>query len=338
MIIPFYKYNSDLAESRKLLYLRYMNRFVPKSAKMAVLVVFCCVTFGSAAQPYLTDSSQWYSVRKQVMFNPTISQYAFTYTHRYFYVKGDTLINNLTYKKIVQLNKYCGFQIQGPNQPTPCPSEPFIGGNLTLMREAGQTWYHWNGIKDTVLYRFNMAKGDTFYYNPWIPGGALIVDTVLQNYNNTGRKLFQLKDPMFPNAPPSNNYSGIIEGVGPTCGFLSWLFFPFETDESLVCYSALPTSSYGCLSNLFVGMNELGMDRNKAKLFPNPAGQTLMIDAPDFSTGARLIIYDALGKAVLREENFSGQNTIDISLLAQGLYLAEIKSGAQSKTFKFIKE
>jgi hypothetical protein len=75
-------------------------------------------------------------------------------------------------------------------------------------------------------------------------------------------------------------------------------------------------------------------DNNSAKIFPNPAKDLLTIELPDYSNPVSCLrIYNSVGTIVFQKNKFSDRETINISQLPPGVYLATLNSYWQ----KFIK-
>jgi hypothetical protein len=73
-------------------------------------------------------------------------------------------------------------------------------------------------------------------------------------------------------------------------------------------------------------------------IYPNPVRTTLNISFPEGITNANLTLYNVIGSEVLRAAVSVSKNSIDLSQLARGMYIANIESGNKSNSFKLIKE
>ena len=69
-----------------------------------------------------------------------------------------------------------------------------------------------------------------------------------------------------------------------------------------------------------------------AKVYPNPAQNSLNIDATESTT---IHIVDLLGKTIYTQQLNLGANTIDICSLTNGVYMLQTEKG---ETIKFVKE
>jgi CubicO group peptidase (beta-lactamase class C family) len=74
-------------------------------------------------------------------------------------------------------------------------------------------------------------------------------------------------------------------------------------------------------------------ERNKIAIGPNPATNTISISNIE-SEKYSVEIFDMIGNSIIKVSN---QSAIDISFLASGIYLVNVRQGNQSQTQKFIK-
>jgi serine protease AprX len=75
------------------------------------------------------------------------------------------------------------------------------------------------------------------------------------------------------------------------------------------------------------------------KIFPNPVQNILQIDFPKNNKSAMLIIYDVLGKQVVKAFIEQDDNQINLEYLPSGIYILKLKGYNQNvNTFKLIKE
>ena len=134
------------------------------------------------------------------------------------------------------------------------------------------------------------------------------------------------------NAP---NYQWFLNDI-PLAGDTNQVIYP--TDEGY--YSVAITGEDGCssFSNAVywtLGLTESGIDN--LKVFPNPTTNQLNIQSPQINIDAiRILTIDS--KLISRETINSKYHTVDVSSLATGSYLLEIKTKKGVKTIKFFKE
>lgn len=77
---------------------------------------------------------------------------------------------------------------------------------------------------------------------------------------------------------------------------------------------------------------------SNVKLFPNPAQNTVNLQTTNTTYPIRANIYDLSGKQILSRQYYSDTNTIDISALAGGLYIAEISNANGTVKQKLVVE
>jgi hypothetical protein len=137
----------------------------------------------------------------------------------------------------------------------------------------------------------------------------------------------------------------INEKFGPLNGFIhiGGGLFNNMIDETLpqqlLCYesSSFPfyqfDSSFDCRNNLFTQI-EINSKNEQTLVYPNPANETIQIDLKDNSEqGSEIIIYDLLGKEVLRKYLFTSSCIISISGLKDAVYFYSLVKINQAKEF-----
>jgi hypothetical protein len=81
-----------------------------------------------------------------------------------------------------------------------------------------------------------------------------------------------------------------------------------------------------------VGIKQLAVNSNQIAVYPNPAGNYIMITSTqDIS---EIKVFDVLGKGVLNTK----EKEIDVSNLQAGVYFIQVKASDKTYTAKFIKE
>ena len=73
-------------------------------------------------------------------------------------------------------------------------------------------------------------------------------------------------------------------------------------------------------------------------LYPNPVTTQINISFPKSIENAELSLYNILGERVLQTQISAVKNTIDVSGLTSGMYIAAIESNNKKTSFKIIKE
>ncbi|MGZ4033518.1 MAG: T9SS type A sorting domain-containing protein [Bacteroidia bacterium] len=92
----------------------------------------------------------------------------------------------------------------------------------------------------------------------------------------------------------------------------------------------------GCSTS--TGINNLTMD-NSISIYPNPASENITINFTSSSKNNSLKIYDVTGRLVKNISNVkSGESSINISDLKNGLYLLNLQEGNNYLTKRFVKQ
>ncbi len=108
-----------------------------------------------------------------------------------------------------------------------------------------------------------------------------------------------------------------------TAGYLTAL--PWQKDGT----SSFVNDATGCPTLSVAGQNELTFD-----IYPNPAKNRIYV-ASNLQE-SQIQVYDITGKLVLKTQMQFGENAIDISAMAPGVYLARILAEGKSQTKKLI--
>ena len=128
-----------------------------------------------------------------------------------------------------------------------------------------------------------------------------------------------------------------------------WQALPNATAEEIKQYVRMSASQY-TTPDFFLGYGipnlqlalEIGLALQEeeileANVFPNPVNDVLHIKVPSEAENVSFIIFDVLGNRVLEKPLFSTDEVLNMSNLASGLYILQIKSTVESKTIKLIK-
>jgi len=94
--------------------------------------------------------------------------------------------------------------------------------------------------------------------------------------------------------------------------------------------SCFSISTVGLKSNVF---------KNQFKIYPNPSSGEVIVQSPQNSHQANIIVYDATGRLLMHLSIKGGtQQKIDLSAMAKGMYCIEIIEGENHFTQKISKE
>lgn len=80
------------------------------------------------------------------------------------------------------------------------------------------------------------------------------------------------------------------------------------------------------------------LQQNLFAVYPNPITDQIFISFPKNATAAELVLYNVLGKELLRRNLSPTQNRIEVSDLPSGIYIASITSNHKTSSFKLIKK
>ena len=107
-----------------------------------------------------------------------------------------------------------------------------------------------------------------------------------------------------------------------------------------------PTSEFGYgipnFEDAFAALSLLSVEdvlkENNFGIYPNPVQDKVFVSFPKGYEKATITLYNILGKEVLTGTITSQENTMTVSELATGMYLARIESGSIATSFKLIKK
>ena len=107
-----------------------------------------------------------------------------------------------------------------------------------------------------------------------------------------------------------------------------------------------PTDQYGygipnfgdALNSLLLLGNEQFLQENHFAVYPNPVTTQINISFPKTAENAEFSLYNVLGERILQTRITTLKNTIDVSGLSSGMYIASITSNNKTTSYKIIKE
>lgn len=250
--------------------------------------------------PFPEGNATWnYIYFQQFMSMPPNDYELVNYSYTF---SGDTLINNLTYHKLI----------------TPFPNAYVVGyGYRGAIRqdivEKKVFFIPPTEISERVLYDFTMQVGDTVkgvpYYSP--RDTVQSIDSVL--IGNIFRKRWLIHD----------NYY-IIEGIGSTCELLGIVPVAYTDgpEYNLSCYSEnnktlYPDSQTNC--ELINSLKFLETNSTEIKVYPNSQKGSFTIEFVDANI-LEIKLIDMLGKVIFQRPT-NNMKTIIIERLQSGLYV-----------------
>lgn len=258
-----------------------------------------------------------------------------------FGMEGDTIINNLTYKKIYQ-----------DYAPSFNLNNAYYRGAIRETNKKIFMITYFNNF-ETILYDFNLNVGDTAktitFYGVQHKFKVDSIDYVIINGQSHKRWKF--------NASGLHSNEYWIEGIGSSFGLLYPLFNATDNCYTLLCTSqdssiiyqySIPANpdcywpiTYDCDGVLNpLSVYEYSIENNKSIIFPNPFSNSAILKTNIELNNATLKIYDILGQEVL-VYNYLNGNEIKISKgnLNNGNYYYHItQSGNLISKGKFIIE
>lgn len=85
-------------------------------------------------------------------------------------------------------------------------------------------------------------------------------------------------------------------------------------------------------------LSKKDINNTTIKVYPNPIKDRLYVSLSSTNQNALLILYNVIGKEVLRTKLSTNTSQINVSHLPQGLYVVMLKTNNHTQTYKLIKE
>ena len=255
--------------------------------------------------PYVEEDKCW-----SYAFVRQISPINYKADYFIYRLKGDTIINGLSYKKLLY----------------GC-SESYVGG----LREDNKRIFIKEGQQDKdeqLLYDFNLQEEDWMDYLHQV----IKIDTI--QIGDTKRKRFIFG--------PGYEYETWIEGIGaledfyPLQGRLDGYLSQGINYQKKGAEIVYKTDEWYFNENECEDITSVQtMVINDCEVFPNPVNDVLTISCSN-NTISRIEIFNILGKIVYSQPY---KDTIDISSFSEGLYLLKVYgTNEQVSAFKIIKK
>ena len=293
------------------------------------ITLFAAPFAADAQNEYLQHDPAWTVLQVYSQSYPCVLYDTTTY-----YLNGDSIYNNLTYKKIWAKGS-AHRQWWSPNPNPGCYGDYAYVDTLPtgLIRSAGTQMFfiQWNSGTEEMIYDFNMTVGD---HPPfcWLTTNdtTVTVTSIDSVYTPYGyRKRFYFDN--------SSNY--MIEGVGSSYGLHHYFGPMLDFASQFMCYSLndttwIPQPGPSCEA-IILSVEPQPVIPSEVNVYPNPASDQLMISAPQMK--GTLVISDALGRTVYTDQ-FMMQTSIDVSNLPAGIYLARIWNDQELITREFVVE
>ncbi len=275
--------------------------------KKITTILILIISLGLNAQDYFSNNPQWRQ-HSTCNFGGCLDIEEYVY-----YLNGDSIVNNLTYKKIFKR----GELHQSPLWPPPsynCDDNYTFNNFRALIRQEGLKIY----IKeyedsDTLLYDFNLNIGDTLpktwnqSHDDYIISS---IDSIL--VGNSIRKVFYFET--------MGDYV-LIEGIGHSDGLLEPFPPILECGHNLYCFALNDTTyfpEYGAPCDLTVDIIENPYIET-ISLSPNPTDDHIVINSSNYTEILEIVFYTQTGQKALTIK--APNSTIDISNLKPGYTL-----------------
>jgi hypothetical protein len=286
------------------------------------IVMFACFAYSQTYHKLIRTNTYWDNFRYS---DVPIFNSCYAYAARIYFTGSDTIINGLSY------NKSNGYNFTGeiPMQGVICPPLAIENTSLStniFVREdtvAKRVYIYDENYTphEQLLYDFSLQIGDTLHSN--YNGNNSLVVTNIDSVTLTNGEI--RKRISFQGLPTLSNY---IEGIGGSQG----LFYPFEWPAMSVAYGG-----YFCISedgisiwgsdctNYFVGISENHHDV-LGTFSPNPANTNLMVR---LNKAKHVVIFQLVnieGQLITSRTLTEVETGINLSNVAQGLYIARLIS------------
>jgi len=244
---------------------------------------------------------------------------------RIYTLGGDTLINSLTYKRVMKHGEFStidagcvvsGFYPYSDNVPS------------FYLRSLDKKMYIYllNDLQEYLLYDFDLAVGDTLpdsYTCHTNQGEIMVVTSIDSTLTPNGyMKRFSLEN---------GNYV-LFEGAGSTGGLDEPIFPLFLSgNNALLCYY-MDNTTYFPEYNLGSCAPSVGLTKLEAQevhVFPNPFINETTIQLSNHAVNATVRLYSING-VMLSKQTFSGDSiTLKRGELSSGVYFYSITEDNQ---------
>ncbi|MDY0053486.1 MAG: T9SS type A sorting domain-containing protein, partial [Bacteroidales bacterium] len=227
---------------------------------------------------------------------------------RYALTEEDTLINNITYKKLYEFTDI---------EFNPLTAIYYGGFRENSQKQVFFKGERYNDNNEFMIYDFSLSAGDTFnlpYNNEPSYFEIVAIDTLI--YSGIPRRKFTIRNiPEFSFAP---QYSFWIEGIGNYEGLIqlprvyavdNWLITRCYIHNRELLYSNYSHGGNDCITPL-MGVESI-IEDNSITIYPNPSNSEVNISSENIINSIE--IFNSLGQRVYQSVVNSNTKTIDIS-------------------------
>ncbi|MBA3284082.1 MAG: T9SS type A sorting domain-containing protein [Nitrosopumilus sp.] len=290
------------------------------------LLIFIFIGTSAFSQSFIDTTKVW---NIATCSGGGVGWFCQNYSYKF---SGDTLINNLLYKKLL-------IRQDSTNLPW---------SFSIAMREVGKKVYSYTNSGEVLSYDFDANIGDTikqlspFLNQPMIVGN---IDTI--TFSGISRKRFFF---YYNNLPQSGPYETWIEGIGSLFGVantivIEGILIP-DYSEVTLCYWENNNLIYidSTLNTCFIINNISEIDQNNSlQIYSNPSADIITVKFNfQVQSIANIEFFNSQGQIVkkISGEKFNqGENikTLLISDLPPGIYFLKLYVNERLITKKFIK-
>jgi len=313
------------------------NKNAVTMKKITIIVLSFLLCLGSFAQinnvtddyhPLVQEENKWNNVDVWAFPNPPISIPDFIFHPQCFMLHGDTIINDMEYKKMYFSTK-----------KDPIFPHDWSLRNFMREDEDKKVWYKdINSSSEEILYYdFSLEIGDTvpvdLGFNEW----PVVVEDITYETINNGeqRKVFWLSSETY--LPLNWHKEYWIEGIGsiivpiyPLQGNIVGGFYRllcFYENKDLI----FNDNPWGTCYKSSLGINTFD---NHIKIYPNPAKDILHIDNIDDLPIHRILLMNIYGQTVKQyKENI---NQINVSDIPSGMYFLKVSISKEKEIIQKI--
>lgn len=235
------------------------------------------------------------------------------------YVLKDTVVNSITWKKIMVKNN----------------SSSYIGGLLREDTSVGKVWYKGleffgNSFDTTEIlsFDFSLEVNDSFDISNMYKGSNPFYSKVVSTYYFDDIKYIEFEDQLFSGFPFLEPYV-FVEGIGGIMGVLWKQYFGLLQAQYLLCSykdgvrTSFMNKRYNGNCSLITSIFSDQEPKSKIAVFPNPTSGVVFIGNTVGLVFDRIQIVNSLGeiKLLLRESS-----TIDLTEFPSGVYTLQFIS------------
>ncbi|MEZ4884083.1 MAG: T9SS type A sorting domain-containing protein [Chitinophagales bacterium] len=235
-------------------------------------------------------------------------------------VNGDTLINGIVYKKVLNMGDLCNY-----------PYETFVREDVNTK----QVYIYYYDTIEVMIYDYSLLPGDTIKYRNY----DLVLDSIsniLPQYSSCGYvpELFLDNPKIFYFSYIDCNFCGNViwvEGIGNianpfepefswTAGNLGDVLLCHYNDTGFRDFHFIFCEEPNPCEGPYVSIQELDYTRDNTfvKIYPNPSSEMVTIETDEILKN--IIVYDIYGN-LLQQYEIPKNNAIDISKFNNGILL-----------------